>query len=129
MKAGIDDFGSGEFYGFACVIAGDQGAIELNSRGREILAAGNIDEFHGSQLNVENADEVRAYEEFAAAIKKTLTTHGEYAAFRLLHRNLFRTLFKEFSRRVAGNVLTPLTSRVPEFALDKQELSSLLRKS
>lgn len=127
MKAGVDDFGSGCFKGFSCIVIRDAGVAELESRGNEALSDLGLAEFHGSEFDP--ARQAGAYEGFACAIRDSLLVGGGYAAFHLFHRDLFQQIFEKFASRVASRALTRLMNQAPDFALTKAgALFSLARE-
>ncbi len=83
MKAGIDDFGSGDFKGFSCVVLGAAGADDLEREGRAILSAAGLTEFHGKGFRVSQAD---AYEKSLCAVKRALESHGDLKKWASEHR-------------------------------------------
>jgi len=117
MRAGVDDFGSGCFKGFSCIVISDDGAAKLESRGRAALYSIGLAEFHGSEFDPSR--ETKAYEAFADAIRDSLLVDDAYAAFQLCHQDLSREIFEEFAPRVASQALSHLMNLVPDFVLSK----------
>jgi hypothetical protein len=117
MRAGVDDFESGCFKGFSCIVISDDGAAKLESRGRVALSSIGLSEFHGSEFDPPR--ETKAYETFADAIRDSLLVDDAYVAFQLYHQDLSRELFEEFAPRVASQALSQLMNHVPDFVLSK----------
>ena len=116
MRAGIDDFGSGPYRGFSCVIIGEAGTAGLERRSREILGDHSLAEFHGKDFRMRHAD---AYESFLTEVRTALDRHGEYAAFQLIHTDLYQQLFEADTSRLAVEVLQSLGTEATNFIMEK----------
>ncbi len=119
LRAGVDDCGSGPFKGYTCLVCTDLGATELKHTGLELLHSAGIPRFHGREFNSGCKQQLEAYEGFARAISTTLKQRGEYAAFQLVHQEIHKAVFEDFSGRVVGDVLTQFREQAPEFATAK----------
>lgn len=117
MKAGIDDFGSGNFRGFSCIVLSDLGATQLHNTAMTIRTKAGLNEFHGKEFNVKR--DSAAYASFAQAIRDALVLDGEYAAFHLVHEDIFNDIFKKFAKRIADGTLAKLGSAAPEYTQRK----------
>lgn len=127
MKAGIDDLGSGSFRGFSCIVLSDCGATQLNEKAMQIRAETGLTEFHGKEFRV--ARDSKAYMSFFQAIYDALTSGGEYTSFQLMHKDNYKDIFEDFSKRVAGGTLAKLRSAAPEYTKRKAgELFALARE-
>ena len=116
MRAGIDDFGSGEFTGYSCIVISDQAAGHLNERGKQILDEAGIEEFHGKDFDPSEREPYRA---FVEAIREALVTHGGQAAFQLVHHSTFTEIFVRHAGKVADGVLEQLRGRPHPFVRAK----------
>lgn len=116
MRAGVDDFGSGTFTGFSCIVLSHAGARELEARGRSILSGAGMTEFHGKNFDPAHAVH---YEDFVDVIHGVLEAHGESAAFQLVHRTVFQQIFESFAERLGDAVLTKLRGAPNAFVSEK----------
>lgn len=126
MKAGIDDFGSGRFRGYSCIVLSNRGATQLNEKAMRIRADAGLQEFHGKEFRA--VRDLKAYKSFAQAIRDALALEGEYASFQLVHEDIFKEIFVDFAKQVADGTLAKVGSAPPEFILRKAgELFALAR--
>lgn len=105
MRAGVDDTGSGDYHGLACIILSDTGAERLTREAREILSRSGLKRFHGKELNPDNAAEVSAYRDLVEIVKQCLQLSGGSAVFQILHREESKELI-ENTRRFAARVMS-----------------------
>jgi len=102
MRAGVDDLGSGDFKGFACVVVPAYAVADLESSLQPVLDAVGLPEFHGKEFH---PDQEPAYQSLATELKRVLKRSGEYASFHLIHESVVKEVFVDFATRVARDVL------------------------